>query len=176
MASLLDDADAPSAVLGGMSLGGFVSLAFHARWPQRVRALVLVDTGPGFRDPAARERWNEWARERADLLERDGLGALPGGTEQRRANHVHGAAGLANAARGILTQSDSLVFESLGSIAVPVLIVVGAEDTQFLAAADAMERRIPDARKLVLNGAGHAANIDAPEEFNAAVGEFLEEI
>ena len=58
----------------------------------------------------------------------------------------------------------------------PTLVVVGALDTNFLAAADYMAAKIPGARKVVLEGAGHAANIDAAEAFNAVVREFLEEI
>ena len=65
------------------------------------------------------------------------------------------------------------MIDSLPQIAVPTLVVVGAEDGQFLAAADVMERRIPRAQKVVLEGAGHAANLDAPAEFNAAVSDFL---
>lgn len=173
LAALLDAADAERAVLIGMSLGGFMSLGFRLRHPERVAALVLVDTGPGFRSPESRERWNAWARQRADELERRGVEALPAGREQRTANHVHGARGLAHAARGMLVQQDAAVFESLADVAVPTLVVVGAQDDQFLAAADVMEARIPDARKVVLEGAGHAANLDAPEEFNAAVAGFL---
>jgi pimeloyl-ACP methyl ester carboxylesterase len=173
MHALLDGVDAQKAVLIGMSLGGYLSLGFHLRWPERVAGLVLVDTGPGFRRPEAREGWNAWARDRADRLEADGLDALPGGSEQRRVQHVNGAQGLAHAARGMLVQHDSAVFDSLSQIAVPTLVVVGSEDTQFLAAADVMEASIPGARKVVLSGAGHAANLDAPEEFNAAVGDFL---
>ena len=176
MGELLDQVDAPSAVLGGMSLGGYLSLAFHQRFPQRVAGLVLVDTGPGFRDPAARERWNAWARELADDLDSRGLAALPPGREQAPGQHLSGAPGLARAARGILTQQDATVLESLGSIAVPTLIVVGSQDTRFLPAADVMEQRIPGARKVVLEGAGHAANLDAPDRFNAEVGRFLEEL
>lgn len=174
MAALLDLLDAPRAVLCGMSLGGYLSLAFHGRWPERVAGLVLVDTGPGFRDPAARERWNRWANTLADDLEARGLEALPRGREQSAEQHVHGAGGLAQAARGMLTQSDDAVFESLGSIAVPTLIVVGSEDTQFLAAAEVMQRRIAGAGRVVLEGAGHAANLDRPDQFNAAVSQFLE--
>jgi pimeloyl-ACP methyl ester carboxylesterase len=155
MAALLDRVGAPRAVLCGMSLGGFLSLLFHARLPDRVAALVLVDTGPGFRDPEARERWNEWARSQAD--------------EQP-------TVGLAHAARGMLVQDDASAFESLETIAIPTLVVVGSEDTRFLAAAEVMARRIPEAVKVVLEGAGHEANIDAPEEFNAAVSQFLEEL
>jgi pimeloyl-ACP methyl ester carboxylesterase len=173
MEALLDAIGADRAVLVGMSLGGFLSLAFHLRRPERVSAIVLVDTGPGFRSPEARERWNAWARDRADRLETVGLAALPGGSEQRHGWHVHGARGLAHAARGMLVQQDAAVFDALDQIAVPTLVVVGSEDTQFLAAADVMEARIPGARKVILSGAGHAANMDAPEEFNAAVAEFL---
>jgi pimeloyl-ACP methyl ester carboxylesterase len=173
LAALLDVAGAQRAVLVGMSLGGFMSLSFRLVYPERVAALVLVDTGPGFRSPASREGWNAWALQRADELEARGLDALPAGREQRQANHVHGAQGLAHAARGMLVQHDAAVFESLGEVDVPVLVVVGGEDTQFLAAADVMEARVPGARKVVLAGAGHAANLDAPDEFNATVAEFL---
>jgi pimeloyl-ACP methyl ester carboxylesterase len=155
MAALLDRVGAPRAVLGGMSLGGYLSLLFNARLPERVAALVLVDTGPGFRNPEARERWNEWVGSQA--------GDAP-------------TVGLAHAARGIMVQADATVFESLETIAVPTLIVVGSEDAQFLPAAEVMEKRIPGARKVVLVGAGHRANVDAAQEFNAAVSQFLEEL
>lgn len=175
MAELLDAVGATRAVLIGMSLGGYLSLAFRLRFPERVSGLVLVDTGPGFRDDAAREGWNQHARELADQLEREGLGVL-GSPENRSAQHQHGVFGLAQAARGMLVQENGSVLESLPQIDAPTLIVVGARDTQFLRAADAMERRIPGARKLVLDGAGHAANMDAPDEFNRAVDEFLAEV
>jgi pimeloyl-ACP methyl ester carboxylesterase len=174
MAALLDLVDAERAVIGGMSLGGFLSLSFHLRHPERVVGLLLVDTGPGYRADGAREQWNQWARGRADALEREGLSALPGSREQKEADHRYGVRGLAHAARGMLVQRNSDVFESLAGIRMPTLIVVGEEDHQFLAAADAMTQRIPGARKIVLAGAGHAANMDAPEPFNAAVREFLE--
>lgn len=176
MAALLDVLGAPRAVLCGMSLGGYLSLLFRARHPQRVAALVLVDTGPGFRKDAARDEWNATAHRTADALEAEGLGVLPQTAEHVGADHAHGAAGVARAARGILTQRDGEVFASLEQVDVPTLIVVGADDAPFLGAADVMEARIPDARKIVIDGAGHAANMDRPDEFNRAVRDFLEEI
>jgi pimeloyl-ACP methyl ester carboxylesterase len=176
MLELLDVHDASRVVLAGMSLGGFLSLLFCARYPERVAALVLVDTGPGFRDDAARDAWNVWVEGLADDLDARGFVALRPSPESEAADHVAGARGLAAAARGILAQRDGEVFESLGAIAVPTLIVVGAGDERFLAAADAMARRIPRARKVVIENAGHAANMDRPEAFNRVVGEFLEEI
>jgi pimeloyl-ACP methyl ester carboxylesterase len=75
-----------------------------------------------------------------------------------------------------MAQRDAHVIDSLGGIAVPTLIVVGDLDTNFLAAADYMAAKIPGARKVVLEKAGHAANIDAAAAFNAAAREFLEQI
>ena len=176
MLALVDDLGAQRAVLGGMSLGGYLSLLFCARHPQRVAALVLVDTGPGFRDDGAREEWNGWARELADQLEARGPGALRPGPESAAAEHASAGPGLAAAARGILTQRDGEVLESLAGVPVPTLVVVGAEDDRFLVAAEVMTRRIPGARKEILEGAGHAANMDQPAAFNSAVREFLEEL
>lgn len=173
MLELLDALGASRAVVGGMSLGGFLSLLFCARHPERVSALLLVDTGPGFRDDAARGAWNAWVEGLADDLDARGLAALSPSPESAAAQHVAGAAGLATAARAILTQRDGEVLQSLGRISVPTLIVVGADDDRFLAAADAMARRIPGARKVLIEDAGHAANMDQPAEFNRAVREFL---
>ncbi|HEX2817809.1 MAG TPA: alpha/beta fold hydrolase, partial [Phenylobacterium sp.] len=65
-------------------------------------------------------------------------------------------------------------FTALAGVAVPSLIVVGADDTPFLAASDYMAAKIPGARKVVIEGAGHSANIDQPEAFNAALLDFLQ--
>jgi pimeloyl-ACP methyl ester carboxylesterase len=173
MSMLLDVLEVPRAVLGGMSLGGYLSLAFHARHPNRVAALVLIDTGPGFRREEPREQWNAGAERTAAALERDGLQALPARAEVASHREV---VGLAHTARRVMAQRDAHVIESLPRIAVPTLVVVGALDSNFLAAADYMATKIPGARKVVLAGAGHAANIEAAEAFNAAVSEFLEEI
>ena len=83
MLELLDVLGAPRAVVGGMSLGGFLSLLFCARHPERVAALLLVDTGPGFRDDAAREAWNGWVGGLADDLDARGLAALRASPETR---------------------------------------------------------------------------------------------
>jgi pimeloyl-ACP methyl ester carboxylesterase len=74
----------------------------------------------------------------------------------------------------MLTQRNADVMNSLPTIGVPALVVVGANDTPFLAASDYMAAKIPGAQKVVIEGAGHAANIDQPEPFNRAVVEFLD--
>ena len=171
MAAILDAAGAERAVLVGMSLGGYLSLQFYLAHPERVAALILVDTGPGFRKDEARQQWNERALRQADEIERTGtLG--PGSSERAQARH-RDIRGVAQAARRVLTQVDGKVIDALPGIAVPTLIVVGADDTNFLPSADYMERRIPGARKVVIPDAGHAANLDQPEIFNDAVLDFL---
>jgi pimeloyl-ACP methyl ester carboxylesterase len=74
----------------------------------------------------------------------------------------------------MLTQRNARVIESLPAIAVPAVVIVGADDTPFLAASDYMAAKIPGAKKVVIEGAGHSANIDQPAAFNAALLGFLE--
>ncbi len=165
------------AVIGGLSLGGYMSLAFNLVHPQMVRALILCDTGPGYRNDQARAGWNATAFRRAEAFEERGLDALGRGAEVQAARSSHrSAAGLAKAARGMLAQFDSRVIESLEQVKVPTLLIVGANDTPFLNATDYMEKKIPGARKVVIADAGHSPNIDQPEAFNAAVFGFLDKL
>jgi pimeloyl-ACP methyl ester carboxylesterase len=172
MSAVLDACGVSCAVIGGLSLGGVMSLAFHLAHPQRVAALMLCDTGPGFRNAEARALWNERAFARARELDEKGLAALRGGGETRLGQH-RSARGLAGAARGMLAQFDSSLIDSLPTIHVPTLLLVGSEDKNFLAATDYMASKIPGARKVVIPQAGHAANLDAPGAFDRAVAEFL---
>jgi pimeloyl-ACP methyl ester carboxylesterase len=173
MAAILKACGIDRAVIGGLSLGGYMSLAFNLRHPEMVRALMLFDTGPGFRKDEARETWNARARARADELESRGFAALGASDEVRISRH-RSPAGLAGAARGMLTQRDDSVIRSLDGIRVPTLVLVGANDTNFLAATDYMAAKIPGAQKVVIPDAGHAANLHQPEAFNRSVEAFLE--
>ena len=176
MAALLDLVGADQAVVGGLSLGGYLSLAFHVRFPDRVAALVVCNAGPGYRRDEARAQWNTERAERyATQFEQQGLAAL-GTSPEVVASQQRNPLGLARAARGILAQHDSQVFDSLTTISVPTLIVVGANDAPFLVAADVMAAKIPGATKVVLADAGHASNVDQPAAFDRAVTGFLEKL
>lgn len=175
MAALLDAAKAPDAIIGGLSLGGYMSLAFHLAHPHRTRALLIMDTGPGYRSDTARDTWNANALKTAERFESEGLARLSSGRGEVNAARHRDAKGLALAARGMLVQHNAQVIDSLQSIAVPTWIVVGANDTPFLNAADYMAAKIPGARKTVIPDAGHAVNIDQPTLFNNALRAFLHE-
>ena len=152
-----------------------MSLAFYRAHPRRVEALLIIDTGPGFRKDEARDAWNRRAQDTGDRFERDGLSGLQLTSRERSSANHRDASGLARAARGMLTQRDASVIEVLPDIRVPSLVVVGADDTPFLAASDYMAAKIPGAKKAVIPGAGHVVNIDAPEAFINAVLPFLEQ-
>jgi pimeloyl-ACP methyl ester carboxylesterase len=174
MAALLDEVGATTAIVGGLSLGGYMSLAFYRAHPERVSALLIIDTGPGFKKDEARQAWNERARETAERFEREGLDALTSGSGERSISSHRDATGLARAARGMLAQRDASVIELLPDIRVPSLIVVGADDAPFLAASDYMAAKIPGAKKAVIAAAGHVVNIDQPQAFIDAVEPFLD--
>jgi pimeloyl-ACP methyl ester carboxylesterase len=174
MAALLDEVGADSAIVGGLSLGGYMSLAFYRAHPDRVRALLIIDTGPGFKKDDARDAWNRRAHDTGDRFEREGLAVLKSASRERSDASHRDASGLARAARGMLTQRDARVIELLPDIRVPSLVVVGADDTPFLAASDYMAAKIPGAKKAVIPAAGHAVNIDQPQAFVDAVLPFLD--
>ena len=176
MAALRDVAGAERAILCGMSLGGYMSLGFCRVHPERVRALLLVDTGPGFKNDDARAAWNQRALETASAFETEGLAALQSRSREMAMSRHRSAKGLAHAARGMLAQSDAQIMKSLPAIQVPALVIVGGDDTPFLAAADYMAAKIPNARKTVIPHAGHASNLDQPEIFNQVAAEFLESL
>lgn len=172
MAALLDVCSVDQSVIAGLSLGGYMTLAFHLAYPDRCSALMLFDTGPGYKSDATREEWNKTARGRADRLETEGLAAIGGSNEVRASAHAS-ADGIARAARGMLIQVDARVINSLPEINRPTLVLVGENDVQYHAATDYMAGKIPGAVKVVVPDAGHAANLDQPQAFNAAVLEFL---
>src|ERR1700743_2534681 len=174
ISALLDTVGAKRAIVGGLSLGGYMSLAFYRAHPDRVSALLIIDTGPGFKKDDAREVWNKRALDTADRYDREGVAVLKSATSERSTANHRDATGLARAARGMLTQRDARVIEVLPEIKVPSLVGGGAGDTPFLAASDYMAAKIPGAKKVVIPAAGHAVNIDQPQAFIDAVLPFLD--
>lgn len=142
-------ADNP-AVLIGHSLGGYLSLCAAVQYPRLVKALVLIATGPGFRDETAREEWNRMALS-MDL----GADAQP-------------------AARQLAVHSDGTVINGLREIQVPTLVIVGSEDRRFLAAKDYLASRIPNASGHVIAGGRHSVHTTHSGDVGRAILSFLE--
>lgn len=73
MAGLLDHLGIERAVVGGLSLGGYLALELAVARPERVRALVLAATGPGYRDAERREKWNRNQLRAVNIIEQAGM-------------------------------------------------------------------------------------------------------
>jgi len=138
------------AVLIGHSLGGYLSLRAALQHPELVRGLVLIATGPGYRDEAAREQWNRYAR------------SMDIGSD------VHPAA------RELAMHHDGTVISALGSIRVPTLVIVGSEDRRFLAAKDYLVSKIPNASGTLIPGGRHSVHRTHAAEVSRAILSFLE--
>lgn len=167
------------AVVGGLSLGGYLSIHFYQQHPELVAALILIDTGPGFRTPEKAKDWNEARRQITQVLETKGPAALltePVGKllyyTSPEIMKSHSAKGLANISLGVMMSPWGL--DLLPQIKVPTLIICGDRDVDFLPAAEYMAQKIPGARKVIIPDAGHGVNIDQPRAFEAAVLDFLD--
>ncbi len=190
VARVLDRLELDTVVLGGLSMGGYVSMAFLRRHPSRVRALVLADTKAGA-DPAPA---GDNRRRIADVLEAERstrvlvdevLPALCGATTKQSRPLVHGRvralvegtppAAAAWAQRAMAARPDSTA--TLREVSVPALVVVGDEDELSpVANAEEMVTALPDARLVVVPGAGHLTAVEAPEAFDKALRGFLAEV
>ncbi len=184
------DAAAPgrTAVLGGLSFGGLASLRFALSHPERVRALLLLASGPGFKKPEAQARWAAQVERIGQRLEERGAGflvegrsaatsvgrrpELPAARAAGRAIAAQSGAALAAFGRRITGPVPGLIDE-LPRVAAPALVLVGSEDEAYLRAGEVMAARLPDARHVVIPGAGHVVNIEEAAAFDAAVLDFL---
>ncbi len=187
IAAMLDAAGIEQAVIGGLSMGGYVALAFWRRHAARVRALMLLDTKAGADGDAAKLK----RRELITTVEAQGVGAIVDGlipgqlgqttratvpalVEQvtmmlRRAPDT----GVIGAAQAMMTRVDST--PTLATINVPTLVLVGEEDTLTpLADAMTLASGIAGSRLVTVPDAGHLSALEQPTIVNAAIAEFLD--
>jgi pimeloyl-ACP methyl ester carboxylesterase len=181
--SLLDYLKVETAVVGGVSMGGYATLALLQLDPSRVRALVLADTQLSADDEAGKQRREETAR----AIEARGMDALvesllpkllaqPPRAEVEQAVirmiRANPPAGAAAATRGMALRPDSR--HILARFAGPALIVVGEKDALTPPAkAEEMARVVARPQLVEISAAGHLSNLEAPEAFNRALSAFL---
>lgn len=186
VARLLDAEGIDAAVVGGLSMGGYVTMAFCRRHPDRVRGVILADTKASADQASARENRERIARkvldEGAGVLVEEVLPALIGRTTKERRAMVFGRvrglvqsappSAVAWAQRAMAARPDS--FDTLAGLKVPLLVVVGEEDELSpLADAEAMAGTAAEGRLEIIPKAGHLSAVEQPEAFNAAVAEFV---
>jgi 3-oxoadipate enol-lactonase len=174
------------AIVGGLSMGGYVALAFARRHTARVKGLLLADTRAEADSPDARAN-----RARSiELVHTQGPGAV---IEQmlpkvisdhtrhtqpavegrvRELARAQSAVGVAAALAALRDRPDSMA--ALKAFRFPVLVLVGSHDTLTPpAAAEAMAEQLSDVTSETLPAVGHLANLEAVAPFNAAVRRWL---
>src|SRR5688572_13397480 len=168
VAMLLDHLEIPRAVIGGLSMGGYVALAFYKLFPSRVRALVLADTraqadteeGKQTRFQQAEKATSEGMAGIADamlpkLLTPDTVSKRPELVKRIRDMMLKTKPEGAAAALLGMAERDDLT-EFISSILVPTLILVGREDAITpVADSEKMQSRIEGSRLVVIENAGH---------------------
>jgi pimeloyl-ACP methyl ester carboxylesterase len=138
-------------VLVGHSLGGYLALAYSATRPHAARGIVVVNTGPGYRDPVKREEWNERSRRNAHRF------------------------GVPEQVTILNLQRDSVVMDHLAEMQTPTLVLAGADDRpEYISAGQYLERKMPDARLKVIEGGGHSMHESShAAEIAQLIGEFV---
>jgi 3-oxoadipate enol-lactonase len=186
VARLMDHLRISQAVVGGLSMGGYVALAFYKQFPSRVRALVLADT----RAQADTEEAKQTRAQQAEKALSEGMAGIADGmlpklltpeTVSKRPEVVKRVRdmmlktkpeGAASALLGMAEREDQTSL--LSTITSPTLILVGAEDAITpVADSEKMHNAIAGSRLVVIENAGHVSNLERTDEFNQNLIDFL---
>jgi 3-oxoadipate enol-lactonase len=186
VAALLDRLEISRAVVGGLSMGGYVALAFYKEFPSRVRSLILADT----RAPADTEEGKQTRHQQAEKALAEGMAGIADSmlpklltpeTVSKRPDLVKRVRdmmlktkpeGAAGALLGMAEREDQTAL--LSQISCPTLILVGREDPITpVADSEKMHREIAGSRLVVIENAAHVSNLERTDQFNEELMRFL---
>ena len=193
--AVLDHIGRRQAHIIGLSMGGFATLHFGLRHPQRALSLCIGGCGYGA-EPDKRDTFRAEADVIASMIRTEGMSAFAeryaygptcvqfenkdprGHAEFKRMLSEHSAVGSANTQQGVQKERPSLytLIEDMRRINVPTLIITGDEDWPCLSPGILMKQSIPTAALAVIPNAGHAINIEEPNEYNRIVSDFLAQV
>jgi pimeloyl-ACP methyl ester carboxylesterase len=185
-AALLQQRGIDKAVVGGLSRGGYIALAFARRHPELLSGLVVCDSNASVDDEATRHGRYQMA----ERIDEEGIGFVPevmlprllGDTSfHERAELVEevrkwilsqDSGAVAAASIGMAEREDSRPM--LRSLKIPVLAIAGQQDSAH-EATRAIADAAPNGHFVSIPRAGHLSNLEQPEKFNAALKQFLED-
>lgn len=187
--NVLDEQGIDRAVIGGMSMGGYVTLALYRLAPERFAAMLLADT----RATADTDQQKEARRKMIETVRDKGPGAvademmprLLGETSHRERPEIASTVramiegnsrdAIAGAAEAMMNRPDSRPL--LSQINVPTLVLCGREDALTPPSdSEALHSGLADSRLVQIPGAGHLSSLEAPEQFSFALNTFLGEL
>jgi len=182
-------------ILMGCSMGGGLAMNFALEQPSRVEALIMVGSGPSgleldvptvakFED--VEQAWKAGDFDLVAELETqiwfDGMGRTSAqvNQEMRQLAYEMNRIALSHEAKELgkrLPDTETSAVERLSELHIPVLAIVGDQDTPYIrAAGDYMLEHIPSAQKVVIEDAAHMPNMDHPEKFQRIVTKFLDSL
>ena len=186
VAHLMDALGITKAVLGGLSMGGYVVLAFYKHFSSRVEALLLADTRP----QGDTEEGKKTRAQQVEQILAEGMAGVTDAmlpklltpeTVSKRPEVVRRIrdmmlktkpAGAAAALQGMAAREDQT--QLLTCITVPTLILVGREDPITpVVDSETMHSKIAQSRMTILDDASHVSNIEKADVFNAELFPFL---
>lgn len=186
---LLDALNISRVVVAGLSMGGYIAFAFYRKYASRVRALILADTRALPDSPEAKKGRDDTVA----LARSNGAAAVAKKmfSKMLTAQTIAEDAEVANAVRTLMSRqpTEGVIAAlialrdrpdstpTLAQVAVPTLIIVGAEDT-LTPPKDSEQMRdgIRGAQLAVIPNAAHLSNIEQPEAFNQAVRKLLKDL
>jgi pimeloyl-ACP methyl ester carboxylesterase len=193
--AVLDHVGERQAHIVGLSMGGFATLHFGFRHPERALSLCIGGCGYGA-EPDKRETFRAEADVIANMIRSEGMASFAGRyaygptrvqyenkdprghAEFKAMLAEHSATGSANTQQGVQKERPSIymLVEEMKRITVPTLIITGDEDWPCLLPGILMKQSIPSAALAVLPNSGHAINIEEPDQYNRIVGDFLSQV
>lgn len=192
--AILDRLGVAQTHLLGYSMGGRVALAAAITHPDRIASLILESASPGLAGDGERQARIAGDNALADMAERDGIEAfvwrwervplfatqerLPGRVRERLHNQrlANNPKGLANSLRGLGTGVQPPLWNRLGEVRMPCLIMAGELDAKFVGIAQKMADAIGGSRLAVVADAGHTIHLERPASFERLVMEFLRDV
>ncbi|MBW4092157.1 MAG: alpha/beta hydrolase [Proteobacteria bacterium] len=195
IAAVLDHLKLDRAHVVGLSMGGFATLHFGFRHPDRTRSLTVAGCGYGA-EKGQREKFRAEAEAIAAFIAANDMTVFAekyaygptrvqfenndprGFAEFKRYLAEHSAPGSHNTQLGVQRERPSLydLIDDMRALTLPTLVLTGDEDWPCLNPAILMKQTIPSAALAVMPNCGHTINIEDPDEFNRIVGAFLAQV
>ncbi len=195
IAAVLDGLGIDKAHIVGLSMGGFATLHFGFRHPQRALSLTVAGCGYGA-EKGASDKFKAEVAAVAAFIDENGIKVFAekyaygptrvqfenkdprGFAEFKQQLSEHSAIGARNTQLGVQGQRPSLydLTDQMKALTVPVLVLTGDEDWPCLQPALLMKQLIPTAALSVMPNCGHTINLEDPDQFNRLVGDFIVQV